>query len=332
MKINRLVLIKIFSLAIISSLFVATTSHAEDAIDCDESNCNDLAKQYLENDDITKAIQFHIKGCELNDSASCYNIATIYTEDYYVERDFLKAVPFYKKSCKLNDNDACTDLADEYDDLEDYANALVYSDAACQRNDAHGCHLQGWILDNNITPRDLERATALYTKSCELGHGWSCNNLGYDYMGYDDEPNPYTPKDYTKGIQLMTLACDTYSVGSACTSLSYAYENGHGVKKNPSESLRYMIKSCEGVEDNFASACLNLGLNYEEGVEVKKDMEKAQHYYEKGCEFENSDACYNAALNLDYGIGITQNDKKAHYFYQQACELGDDDGCEKIAN
>lgn len=335
MKINSLVVSNVagrLTLTVMFSVFFTFAAYAAESIDCDKSNCNDLADQYFEADNIEIAAKAYTKGCELNDSTSCYNIATIYEDGYIGEPDFLKAVPFYQKGCELLDSDACTELADEYDDAEDDVNALVYYDAACKLDDGYGCHRQAWILDSSITVRDLERATALYAKSCKLEYGWSCNNLGYDYMGYDDEPNPYVTKNYEKGLELMTLACETHGIGTACTTLSHAYDKGHGVKKNASESLRYSIKACEGVDDNHGGGCFNAAIDYEEGNSVKIDLKRAHYFYEQGCKLDDSDACWNVGVNRENGYGVSKSLRKARYFYQRACELGNEDSCQEIAD
>lgn len=309
--------------------FFANLVYANDSLTCEKNNCGELAAKHLEQGDVFKASELYSRGCELGDRTACYNAATIHADGYLGEQDFLTAKPFYEKACEMQESDSCSDLADEFDHIEDYANARVYYRAACKLDHAYGCQQLAWNLEHDTTPIDLKQATMLNQKACDLGSGWACNNLGYDYMGYDDEVNPHALKDYAKGIKLMTLACDSYGIGSACTSLSYAYEKGHGVEEALDESLRYAVKACEGVNEPSAGGCVRAGYGYNEGEGAAKNLDKSLYYYEQACNGGDSDGCYGAGYHYEYEIRkrTKKTRKKAKYFYALACEMGDQDAC-----
>ena len=74
-----------------------------------------LAAQDYENEvffelDYEKAHALYDKGCELDNSDSCWNVAYNFENGYGVKENSRQANKFYRKACDLGDQDACDEL------------------------------------------------------------------------------------------------------------------------------------------------------------------------------------------------------------------------------
>ena len=65
------------------------------------------------------------------------------------------------------------------------------------------CYNAGVAYDKGLgAPQDRDKAEKLYTKSCELGYGDACNNLGYLYVSKGDL------RGFSKGLGWVKKGCD----------------------------------------------------------------------------------------------------------------------------
>ncbi len=82
------------------------------------------------------------------------------------------------------------------------------------------------------------------------------------------------------------------------------YLFGRFVKKNPSEAVRYFLKSIEG---NNSSAYYDLAVCYEKGVGIKKNYKAAFECYLNAALLGDKQATYEVGRCYYYGIGIAKN-------------------------
>ncbi len=93
------------------------------------------------------------------------------------------------------------------------------------------------------------------------------------------------------------------------------YLFGRFVKKNPSEAVRYFLKSIEG---NNSSAYYDLAVCYEEGVGVKKSYKSALECYLNAALLGDKQSLYEIGRCYYYGIGTPQNINIANIWLKHA--------------
>lgn len=81
------------------------------------------------------------------------------------------------------------------------------------------------------------------------------------------------------------------------------------------------------------NACHNLGILYDNGYGVKQDPSKALHIWEKSCAGGMKYSCHSIAASYRQGLGGYKKDiQKARKYYQRACDLGHDRSCFVLSN
>lgn len=121
---------------------------------------------------------------------------------------------------------------------------------------------------------DFEAATALYSRSMEMGDEISILKFGemIVYKGVKVE-------SYDNALVLMEMAAEKYA--EAQYFLGFMYEMGLGTEANPQQAaVAYVYASDNGV----AAAEYRLGLFCEKGIGVPQDLEMARRWYTKALE------------------------------------------------
>ncbi|KAG0222385.1 hypothetical protein BGW42_006664, partial [Actinomortierella wolfii] len=110
-----------------------------------------------------------------------------------------------------------------------------------------------------------------------------------------------------------------HGVAKAQVRLGGIYEEGHGVRQNNVEAVRwYRMAADQGQDD----AQVKIGTWYSLGCGVDQSDVKAAIWFTKAAEQWNADAQYNLALMYQEGQGVEQSDVEAVKWYIKAAEQG----------
>lgn len=187
--------------------------------------------------------------------------------------------------------------------------AFRFFEAACQKGQATACYRLGWLTASGVgTPKDPERAEALYQEACDKGSGAACTGLGHLLEG-------------KRGLEkkhraLLERACELHDA-TGCVGLAYLHVTGSGgASHDEREATRLYTAGCDGGDP---IGCFNTGLNYELGRGVKVDLRDAIAAYEEGCDGGSTKACTNLGLCYDNGLGVVRSFEKAAELYGRGC-------------
>jgi serine/threonine-protein kinase len=110
---------------------------------------------------------------------------------------------------------------------------------ACSSGDGKACYdLGDWYEQTNAVSDRNERASALYSQSCELNFSLACRKLGLKYLS-----GAGIALDVPKAIELFTKACDKADVES-CDNLGDIYHEGKGVPVDDVKAAAIYDKAC----------------------------------------------------------------------------------------
>lgn len=146
-------------LAVSCAVICGCTARTEPVMDtaCDTGNiasaCTKLGEMYYKGDqmaqDLSKAVRYYERGCDLGDDTACNNLAVMYVsgagggQDEGVRRDYGRAHEFFRRACNIDNAMACRNLASLYETGRgvdvDYDQARAYYTKACNLGDASGC-------------------------------------------------------------------------------------------------------------------------------------------------------------------------------------------------
>jgi TPR repeat protein len=115
----------------------------------------------------------------------------------------------------------------------------------------------------------------------------------------------------------------------AQTRLAFCLENGRGVMKNKTESLRWY---CKAAEQGEAEAQNNLGSIYEVGDGVKQDISTAFNWYRKAAIQGYAPAQYIVGSCYSAGRGVARDKTEAVKWYRRAAEQGYEAAIDTLAN
>jgi uncharacterized protein len=200
-----------------------------------------------------KAREWASKGCDLDDSGSCYQLAKLVRDGRGgATKDSGKATALFQKSCK-KDPEAV---------------------AACRA-------AAGMLLDSESP--DFDAAIAIAEKLCTAKFEDGCFVLGYGLF--------QAKRDYPRSLTLLEQGCTDDTLpkrGLACNLAGAITLEGLGMKKDPARGMANLEKACAA---DFPEGCFNVGKFYKFGAGVKKDPAKAKVALEKACKLGVKEAC-----------------------------------------
>jgi len=142
----------------------------------------------------------------------------------------------------------------------------------------------GYAEAPDASPGDLTLAARLFQRSCELGHGPACNNLG---LAYDSGRG--TPRDYERAMTAFERAC-SLGFAEGCSNQGTLYEHGRGVAVNLGDAQRLYNAACRR---GSALGCSNLGVLYAQGRGVNPDEAVAARLFAGACTAGSEVGCTN---------------------------------------
>jgi hypothetical protein len=220
-----------------------------------------------------------------------------------------------------------------------------------------------------VNDRLQRRATNLYRKACDLGHGQACSALIEAFArGRGTEASPacaaryevkacelgnvkscesaasyfsygtYVPKDLVRAAALYQKACDADAL-MACESLASLLERGEGVPRDDARAATLFRKVCESIPPHDASAliaghirmCIPFADRLAAGKGFPKDEARAAGYYDTACEVGAFDACWRLAQLMVDGRGVAPDPAKAAELIDLVCSNSFGTGCEEGA-
>ena len=123
------------------------------------------------------------------------------------------------------------------------------------------------------TKKDQSKAVELFRKSCKLGYGDGCYNLGQVLTGLDPEANKVVECDQKEGLRAFEKGCE-YGTPDSCFQASTMHMTGTDVTpENPAKAFEYAKIACE--EYAHFAACNNLYLMYQKGLGTEKNESEA---------------------------------------------------------
>jgi hypothetical protein len=186
--------------------------------------------------DLTKALEFYKKSCDLGSAEGCDASAALYhdTDMQKAKAYALKAIALHKKDCNRGNVDGCREICNYYN-LGDYVNqdqsiVKVYASKefalhkkACDRGDAEECSETGQAYLMGIgVQQDIMQGKNVLRNSCNSGNGYGCRQLGFAYyIGNNLE------KDYSKAAQYFKKACDIYGNTYGCDQYEELQKQGY---------------------------------------------------------------------------------------------------------
>jgi hypothetical protein len=259
----------------------------------------------------------------------------------------------------------------------------------CQAGSPGSCSVlaRSYETGRGVT-KDATHALKLYVDACNAGSPPACGHLGNLLVGSE--------RTRQKGLELLDRACkagwmpacssaaqallssktsaaEAYSAarrgcngGSAqsCGVLGLLFQEGLGVAKNPSESLRYYKIACDGgtalgcptyadaldpghsetpetphalkilteaCDRGNAASCSQLSLYYFLGKGVPVDNGKGLALLERACTGADFGACLVAGMRYEHGTGAPRDPAKAAALLNRACEAALVPACEEAA-
>lgn len=112
--------------------------------------------------------------------------------------------------------DVCVHAGLIYSVVENYHQALLYFEKACDLKDEHGCTFLGYMYrDGKGARQDFFKARQYFEKGCELSEGEACNSLGILYVKGQGvkQDRVRAKKYYGKACDLGNQkACDNYRI------------------------------------------------------------------------------------------------------------------------
>lgn len=191
-----------------------------------------------------KAIDLLKRAARHGSGNAYYTMGNLYYEGKYLPKDDKKAYENWEKAVELKYYEAASNLAYAYRE-----------GVGCEKDESKGIELYKLAADNSSgfaayklyycyangvwgVKKDIEVAKKYLFKAAEYGDAWGCYNLGtHYYLGTE-----YVTKDVGQAFVYIKKAADMGLV-DACNSLSYLYENGIGVDKDPQKAKEYRDKT-----------------------------------------------------------------------------------------
>lgn len=135
---------------------------------------------------------------------------------------------------------------------------------------------------------------------------------------YEEGKQAYLSKDYELALKILKpLAEEGNSQAQITMGLMYDY--GHGVKKDPAESIKWYRMAAE---QGVPLVQHDIGVKYFQGQGVKQNYLEAAKWWEMSANAGIADSQFNLGLMHYRGIGIPKNYIKAGELFEAAAEQG----------
>ncbi|WQZ92470.1 sel1 repeat family protein [Helicobacter pylori] len=159
--------------------FIRGRKYIEKAYELNDGRGCDLLGSFYESGggtikkDLKKAIQYHVKACELNEMFGCLSLVS----NSQINKQ--KLFQYLSKACGLNSGNGCRFLGDFYENgkyvKKDLRKAAQYYSKACGLNDQDGCLILGYKqYTGKGVVKNEKQAVKTFEKACKLGSEKAC--------------------------------------------------------------------------------------------------------------------------------------------------------------
>jgi TPR repeat protein/ubiquitin-protein ligase len=192
------------------------------------------------------------------------------------------------------------------------AEALELNRDAAERGDAEAqCYLGLCYFNGDRVPRNLDLAQKWFRKAAE--HEYAPAQRILELLPHSGESAPQDP------VAVDSSGATWWPAADLQFNLGARFERGNGVKRDPSEAVRWYLKAAE---QGYALAQHNLGNCYEKGIGVGPDAEEAVKWYGKAASQGDSLAQNNLGTCYSRGLGVPEDKAEAAKWYCRAAEQG----------
>jgi TPR repeat protein len=252
--------------------------------------------------EITQALEFYNKGCELKDSAGCHFYGAVHLKGE--KKNDATSVEYFKKACDLHHYEGCRILgALQYQKSETQTEGTRNLIKSCALGEAMGCKMAGFFYLQDIPERSIEKGIQYFERGCLLKDGESCLEAGSLYSKGVAINNEKIEIDKEKSFELLAAACDL-DMGKACSIIIRRMPAG----TEPSKEA--IGKACLDGDD---LACRNGGAEYKEEKLIEAATAK--------CDAKDAEACLSLANY--HGDDV----RRVNQFQIQACDAGHVETC-----
>jgi hypothetical protein len=254
-----------------------------------------------------------------------------------------RAAKFYADACDRN-LDACFELAEmlrKGDKVKAdpararsvVADVVAQLQTSCDRGVAQNCAaLAHRILRGDVPPKNVQRASTLYERACQLSSE-ACNSfaeaLRWGKMG---------KRDYARAAVIYKRACDGGSV-YGCGNLAALFEEGKAKPAAGEPGAAALYRA--GCDRDHKLSCLRLASMTARGDGVDKDEARAKALLDKvsqpsvvkrmnSCCEDSPDCCSAAGFACAHGLGTDKDPKRAVELLRKGCDGGDSWGCARL--
>lgn len=177
----------------------------------------------------------------------------------FSQKRFVEARPLLSKACASGTWDACDILTIMYigglgglPRLSSmvgppFSSAVPVFERACEKGGAVACSHLGYMYENSIgVPENFAKKQAYYTKGCDGGDGFACNDLGIEHDVRCSVMK--SASDCPVAVSLYAKSCDLgYAQG--CQLLGTMYHRGAGVDRDDIRAEALFRRACNAGDE-----------------------------------------------------------------------------------
>jgi TPR repeat protein len=135
---------------------------------------------------------------------------------------------------------------------------------------------------------------------------------------YEEGKQAYLSQDYAKALEILKPLAENGN-SQAQITLGLMYDYGHGVKKDPAESIKWYLMAAE---QGVPLVQHDMGVKYFQGQGVEQNYQEAAKWWEMSANAGIADSQFNLGLMYYRGIGIPKDYVKAAKLFDAAAEQG----------
>jgi TPR repeat protein len=135
---------------------------------------------------------------------------------------------------------------------------------------------------------------------------------------YEDGKKAYLNKDYKLALEILKPLAENGN-SQAQITMGLMYDYGHGVKKDPAESMKWYRMAAE---QGVPLVQHDIGVKYFQGQGVEQNYNEAAKWWEMSANAGIADSQFNLGLMYYRGIGIPKDYIKAGKLFESAAEQG----------
>lgn len=189
-------------------------------------------------------------------------------------------VPGPREKCDAGNSSACNDLGVSFKREGKVRAALKLFDRSCELGYGLACHNLG-IASSNLEPPDWRAAGSGYLLACRLGHPNAC-------LSAITTTSKHLPENTPSLRAELRELCDR-QVRESCTAYGATLALGLGGHTDSVQAMKLFEPECWNADVGLA--CWNLAVGYRDGVGVETDYDMFYALEVRACELGYSQAC-----------------------------------------